>query len=84
MQIILKRSRLREQPRLLQWTKKARVMTNGGFYPLGFTQETWDKTGNSPGVLSRFEPAWQGKKALCFVILHYFCIVVISWSLHFV
>ena len=31
MQIILKRSRLRAQPRLLKGTKKACAVTNGGF-----------------------------------------------------
>ena len=44
MWIILKTSSLRLQPRLLLWTKKAGAEMNGGFYPLGFTQATWDKT----------------------------------------
>ena len=52
MQIILKRSRRRAQPRLLQWTKKSHAVTNRGFYPLGYTQETWDKTVKSQGVPS--------------------------------
>ena len=62
MQIILKRSRLRAEPRLLKWTKKARAMTNGGFDPLGLTQETWDKTVKSGACQAATERAWQYKK----------------------
>ena len=38
------KSSLRAQPRLLLWGKKARAETNRGFYPLCFTQATWDKS----------------------------------------
>ena len=50
VQIILKRSRLRAQPRLPQWTKKPCAVTNRGFDPLSFKQETWDKKMKSPGL----------------------------------
>ena len=59
MQIILKRSTLCAQPRLLQLTKKARYVMTGILPPQFYT----GMAVKLPGVPNRDEPAWQCKKA---------------------
>ena len=55
MQIILKRSRLRAEPRLLQWTKKARSVKTGDFTPSVSRREDSEIAGRT-----KPHPNWLG------------------------
>ena len=59
MQIILKRSRLRAQPRLLQWTKKAHAATNGGFLIKNSTSLSHQREPTREPLAVKFIVQWE-------------------------